>query len=154
MYDGIKQLRSGLPLPFAIVRSGSYHPYHDHRASKSRNVSIFELSTKYTIGLSLNGRTTPLRSTANQSPRRKISVGGLPITPTAGPSRLMGQNPEGFSKHETETVDALRTGFGISRDDMDSLFEECDHCRQSFMRSALRVHIRQVEEMRSNDEAI
>ena len=43
-------------------------------------------------------------------------------------------------------LDNLKMGFGVSRTEVDDLFEQCDHCGQSFMRSALRVHIKTVGE--------
>ena len=54
-----------------------------------------------------------------------------------------------------DTLAALKIGLGISQADLDNLFEQCDHCSQNFMRSALRVHIKDVEateEDRSNTE--
>lgn len=44
------------------------------------------------------------------------------------------------------TLDALRMGLGVSRNQINDLFEQCDHCGQSFMQSALRVHITEVGE--------
>ena len=41
-------------------------------------------------------------------------------------------------------------GLGVSRDKIDDLFEQCDHCGQDFMRSALRVHIKEVEETKDD----
>ena len=38
-----------------------------------------------------------------------------------------------FSERETEVLDALKMGLGVSRDTIDDLFEQCDHCGQDFM---------------------
>lgn len=98
------------------------------------------------IGLSPSTRATPLQSTPNLSPYQQ-SISRNPLSnlggevPVAGPSRLT-EALEKFSEHEVERLSAVRMGFGISRYDADELFEECDHCRMVFMRSALRVHIK------------
>ena len=59
-----------------------------------------------------------------------------------------------FSKRETQNLDALQIGLRISRDNMGTLFEECDHCRKQFMQSALCVHIRQVAETMTNSDEV
>lgn len=56
-----------------------------------------------------------------------------------------------FSEHKTDALDTLRIGLGISQVELGNLFEHCDHCGQSFMRSALRVHIKDVEADRERD---
>ena len=63
----------------------------------------------------------------------------------AGPSRPIGRILPQFSEREMDILDALKMGLGVSQNQMD-LFEQCDHCGQSFMRSALRVHIKEVGE--------
>ena len=37
-------------------------------------------------------------------------------------------------------------GLGVSRNQIDDLLEQCNHCGRSFMQSALRVHIKEVGE--------
>ncbi|KAF8122015.1 hypothetical protein EV363DRAFT_1301438 [Boletus edulis] len=64
---------------------------------------------------------------ASQSARRKTIERYSSPAVESGPSNQ-------FSERETDTLEDLKMGLG------------CDHCGQSFMRSALRVHIRQIEE--------
>ena len=68
----------------------------------------------------------------------------------AGPSRLTGPVLPQFSEHETEVLDALKMGLGVSQDKIDDLFEQCDHCGQDFMRSTFHMHIKEVEETKDN----
>ena len=56
-----------------------------------------------------------------------------------------------FSKCETDTLDALWVRLGVSPVDLDNLFEWCDHCGQTFMQSALHVHIKEVEVDQESD---
>jgi len=56
-----------------------------------------------------------------------------------------------FNERETDALDALKIGLGISQAELDNLFEQCDHCSQSFMRSTLHVHIKDVEANRESD---
>lgn len=62
----------------------------------------------------------------------------------AGPSRLTRPILPQFSECETDVLDALKMGLGVSQDQIDDLFEQCDHCGQSFMQSALWAHIKKV----------
>ena len=56
-----------------------------------------------------------------------------------------------FSECETDTLDALWVGLGVSPADLDNLFEQCDHCGQTLMWSTLHVHIKEVEVDQEND---
>ena len=69
----------------------------------------------------------------------------------AGPSRSAVHTASKFS--ETEALDALKIGLRISQAELDNLFEQCDHCSQSFMRSALHIHInlKDIEANRESD---
>ena len=76
----------------------------------------------------------------------------MPLSsPIAGPSRSVVRTASKFSERETGALDALKFGLGISQAELDNLFEQCDHCSQSFMRSALCVHIKDVEANRESD---
>lgn len=42
-------------------------------------------------------------------------------------------------------------GLGVSQYEIDDILEQCDHCGRSFMRSALRSHIKEVETREQDD---
>jgi len=129
MYQGIVQLRSGLSRPLAITgsyRHASYHPYR--RGNQLVN----------------NG------TMSRQPSRRQTPEWHDPID-VSSPSKSKGPTLRRFSEREMDTLEDLKMGLGVSKDNIDDLFEQCDHCGQSFMRSALRVHIKQVGEDNSDE---
>ena len=91
----------------------------------------------------INPASLPL---SNRSPHHS-----LPSTPITMPSKLVVHTAPKFSEHELDALDALRIGLRISQAELDNLFEQCDHCSQSFMWSALRIHIKDVEANQEGD---
>jgi len=60
----------------------------------------------------------------------------------ASPSTVQTLNFEEPSIRETEIIDHLQAGEGVSGTEMADLFEKCTLCGHYFMASLLRLHIR------------